>query len=214
MRERVIGIGAGGHAKVLIEMLQLQGTFELVGLLDSDPGVRGKLVLGVPVLGDDSMLSELRKNGIRHFFIGIGSVDNASPRKHLFEECLKLNMDPISSIHPSAVVSASAEIGRGCMIMAGAIVGTCVRLGDNVIVNTGAIVDHDCWIESHVHLATRATLSGGVHIASGAHVGAGAVMKELINVGENAVIGAGAAVINDVPASVVVAGVPAKIIRA
>jgi sugar O-acyltransferase (sialic acid O-acetyltransferase NeuD family) len=191
----------------------MQNRFELVGLLDPDPEMRGKLIFGVPILGDDSILVELKESGIRRFFIGVGSVDESSHRRHLFEMCTALDMEPITSIHPSAVVSPSAKMGKGCMILAGAIISAGVKLGDNVIVNTGAIVDHDCWIESHVHLATRATLTGGVHIASNAHVGAGAVVKQSINVGENAVIGAGAVVIKDVAANVVVAGVPAQIIR-
>jgi sugar O-acyltransferase (sialic acid O-acetyltransferase NeuD family) len=210
MRERVVGIGGGGHAKVLIEILRAHSSFEVVGLLDPNPELRGKSVLGIPVLGDDSLLLDLKEKGIRHFFIGVGSVCDSSKRKRIYEEALALNMEPVSSIHPGAIISPSVEMGNGCMIMAGVVINACVKLGDNVIVNTGAVVDHDCCIASHVHVATGAHLSGGVRVGEGAHIGAGAVVRHNLNIGVGAIVGVGAAVIRDVAAKDVVVGVPAR----
>jgi sugar O-acyltransferase (sialic acid O-acetyltransferase NeuD family) len=210
VRVPVVGLGAGGHAKVLIEILRTQDCFELVGLLDPDSELKGKSILGVPVLGDDTMLLDLRTKGIRYFFVGIGSVGEASKRKRLYEEGLALNMEPVSSIHPGAIISPSVEMGKGCMIMAGAVMNACVSLGDNVIVNTGAVLDHDCCIGSHAHVATGAHLSGTVRVGQGAHIGAGAVIRNNIHIGDGAVVGIGAAVIRDVAANDVVVGVPAR----
>jgi len=210
MREKVVGLGAGGHAKVLIEILRLNDGLELVGLLDNDPKLKDKSVMGLPVLGDDAMLPKLKANGVRRFFVGIGSVGNASRRKQIFEQALASGMDPVSSIHPSAIISPSATLGRGCMIMAGVVINAFVKVGDDVIVNTGAIVDHDCWLGDHVHIATGARLSGTVHVGHGAHVGSGAVIRNNIGIGDGAIVGVGAAVVKDVGANEVVAGVPAR----
>jgi sugar O-acyltransferase (sialic acid O-acetyltransferase NeuD family) len=210
MREQVVGLGAGGHAKVLIEILRTHDCFELVGLLDPNSELKGKDILGIPVLGDDTMLLDLKAKGIRHFFIGIGSVGDASKRKRVYEEGLALKMEPVTSIHPGAIISPSVEMGKGCMVMAGVVINACVRLGDNVIVNTGAVLDHDCCIGSHVHVATGAHLSGTVRVGEGAHIGAGAVILNNVHVGDGAVVGIGAAVIRDVAPNDVVVGVPAR----
>jgi UDP-perosamine 4-acetyltransferase len=213
MRDRVIGIGGGGHARVLIEILLAQGEFELVGLLDPNPELKGKSVLGIPIMGDDRLLVDLKEEGIRHFFIGVGSVRDSSERKRIYEDALALDMEPVSSIHAKAVVSPSVKMGKGCMIMAGAVINACVKLGDNVIVNTGAVVDHDCSIASHVHVATGAHLSGDVRVGEGAHIGAGAVVRHNLNIGVGAIVGIGAAVVRDVAASDIVVGVPARSLK-
>lgn len=210
MREKVVGLGAGGHAKVLIEILRLNDGLELIGLLDSNPQLKGKNVMGLPVLGDDTLLAELKANGVSRFFIGIGSVGNASRRKQIFEQGLALGMNPVSSIHPSAIISPSATLGRGCMIMAGVVINASASIGDNAIVNTGAIVDHDCRLGDHVHVATGACLSGTVHVGHEAHIGSGAVIRNNINIGDGAIVGVGAAVVKDVGASEVVVGIPAR----
>lgn len=212
MTQRVVGLGAGGHARVLIESLRMAGCFELAGLLD--PNLEpGTLVLGVPVLGDDSLLEQCVARGIRHFFLGLGSVGDAIPRQRLFERALFWHLEPIQVIHPAACISPSAGLGRGCAVLAGAILSSGAQLGDNVIVNTGAIVDHDCQIGNHVHIATRAALSGNVRLADGVHLGTGAVVRQQVTIGEHAIIGAGAVVIRDIPAFTVAAGIPARVIR-
>jgi sugar O-acyltransferase (sialic acid O-acetyltransferase NeuD family) len=210
MRETVVGLGAGGHAKVLIEIVRAGQLFDVVGLLDPDPRLQGESVLGVPVLGDDSLLPELIKQGTRHFFVGLGSLGDSSARKQLFDKAIAAGLEPIQSIHPSAVISPSSVLGRGSTIMAGVVLNASVTLGDNVIVNTRSVVDHDCWLGDHVHVATGAILSGGVRVEAGAHIGAGAVIRQHVNIGKEAIIGAGAAVVKDVPAHQIVAGVPAR----
>jgi sugar O-acyltransferase (sialic acid O-acetyltransferase NeuD family) len=210
MRDKVVGLGAGGHAKVLIEILRTGDRYDVIGLLDPDPELKGKSILDVPVLGNDSLLPMLRDKGIRLFFIGLGSLGKSSRRKHLYQEALACGMEPICSIHPNATISPSVELGKGSMIMAGVVLNASTRLGDNVIVNSGAVVDHDCHLGDHVHVAPGAILSGGVRVGEGAHVGAGAVIRQYISIAEGAVIGAGAVVVKDVAANVVVVGVPAR----
>ncbi len=207
---RVVGIGAGGHAKVVIDILRLMGGYEIVGLLDADKELWGTDVLGVRVLGDDSLLPQLHGQGVRDAFIGVGTVGDTKPRVRLYESARKQGFRIIRAVHPRAVVAPSAAIGQGPTVMAGAVINPDARLGDHVIVNTGAVVEHDCVIGDHAHIATGAVLAGTVSVGRGAHVGAGAAVRQGITIGEWAVIGAGAVVVRDVPAGTTVVGVPAE----
>lgn len=206
----IVGLGAGGHAKVLIEILQQIGGYQIIGLLDTKASLHGQTVMSIPVLGDDSLLPELMENGLRHFFVGLGSVGNVIPRQRLFEFGSSLKLLATNIVHPKAIVSPSANFGNGVTILAGAIVNAETWLDDNVIVNSGAIVEHDCILEKHVHVATGAQLAGGVTVKTGAHIGAGATIKQGICVNEYAIVGAGAVVVRDVPPNTTVVGVPAR----
>jgi UDP-perosamine 4-acetyltransferase len=210
MSIQVIGLGAGGHAKVVIEILRTgDESYQLAGLLDPKPELQGKDVLGVPVLGSDDFLPVLKRNGIDHFFVGLGSIGDTRPRQRLFELARQYELKPIDAIHPQAIVSPSVDVGKGVTIMAGAVVNSCTRLGVNVIINTGAIVEHDCVLGNHVHIATGARLASTIQVDSGAHIGAGATIKQGVTIGERAIVGAGAVVVRDVAPHTVVIGVPA-----
>jgi len=213
MGVKVVGLGAGGHAKVVIEILRSHKSYELVGLLDPKPELQGETVLGVPVLGDDDLLPVLKRDGVSNFFVGLGSIGDTTPRQRLYELALQHGMKPVDAVHPQAVISPSAEIGEGVTIMAGAVINACARLGVNVVVNTGAIIEHDCVVGDHVHIATGAQLASTVRVGTGAHIGAGATVRQCITIGEGAIVGAGAVVVKDVPPHTVVVGVPACPLR-
>jgi len=208
--ERVIGLGAGGHAKVVIETLRLVGGYEIVGLLDTKSELWNTQVLGVPVLGDDRLLGQLHSDGVRQAFIGLGSTDDTGPRKRLYRSACSAGFDIVTAIHPQSVISPSAALGRGSTVMATAVINAAATLGDNVIVNTGAVVEHDCVIGDHCHVATGAHLASTVNLGNGAHIGAGATVRQCINIGDGAIVAAGAVVVKDVAAGTLVAGVPAR----
>lgn len=207
---QVVGIGAGGHAKVLIDILRRRGGYVFAGLTDASPSVWNTRVLGVAVLGDDSLLPELLARGVHTMFVGVGGTHDNTKRRRLYEHASSLGFESADAIHPAATIGWDVEIGRGPMIMAGAIVNPGAQIGDNVIVNTGAIIEHDCSVESHVHIGTGARLAGGVRVCVGAYVGAGATVRQSVTIGEGAVVGAGAVVLNDVEPGAVVGGVPAR----
>lgn len=211
--KEVIGLGAGGHAKVVIEILQLSGEYEVIGLLDPRSSLWQTDVLNVPVLGDDNLLPELYNQGVRYAFIGLGSVGDSGPRQRLYQRARDQKLEIVRAIHPQAWISPSAQVGYGPTIMAGAVINAAARLGEHVIVNTGATVEHDCVIGDHVHIATGAHLAGGVHVEAGAHIGLGASVLQGIHVGQDAIVGAGAVVVNPVPENTTVVGVPARIIQ-
>lgn len=209
----VVGLGAGGHAKVVIEILRAVGGYELIGLLDPRQELWGSNLLGVPVLGDDALLSDQYDTGMRHAFIGLGSGQDTRPRQRLYEHAVAAGFTVVTAVHPGASVSSSVVAGRGLTVMAGAVINADCRLGDNVVVNSGAVVEHDCVLGAHVHVASGARLAGGVDLGAGAHVGLGASVNQRIRIGAGAVVGSGAVVVRDVDPGVVVVGVPARVLR-
>jgi UDP-perosamine 4-acetyltransferase len=213
VRRAVVGLGAGGHAKVIIEILLADGRYDLVGCLEANPSRVGESVLGVPILGDDDLLADLIQQGASHFFVGAGHVRDGSTQRRLFELGGGAGLAPVTVIHSSAIVSPSATVGRGATILAGALLNTCAVIGDNVVLNSAAIVEHDCVVGDHVHIASGACLAGGVSVGQGSLVGAGAVVRQGVTVGPEVIVGAGAVVVSDVPSGTTVVGVPARPLR-
>lgn len=206
-----IGIGAGGHAKVLLDILLEQNQYSIIGLLDADSCSCGSSVFGVPILGGDALLDELiAEKKITTFFLGVGATKSLKHRRNLYEIAVNKGLIPINIIHRSAQISSHASLGSGLSVMAGAIINASSRIGENVIINTGAIVEHDCLIGNHVHIATGARLAGSVEIGDESMIGAGSVIRQGIKIGNRAIIGAGAVVVKHVPDDCLVVGNPAK----
>lgn len=207
---KLVLVGAGGHARSLLDAIQLAGEHDVVGLTDPRPELHGQFVESSPVLGDDSLLNSLLADGVSGAVLAIGAVGDNRLRQELFDDLAERGFELPAVIHPRATVAASAAVGEGSVVLAGAIVGPGAQVGRNVIVNTAAIVEHDCRIGDHVHLATACALGGHTVVGVGAHVGIGASVRQAIKIGAHAVVGAGAAVVQGVPVGVTVVGVPAR----
>jgi sugar O-acyltransferase (sialic acid O-acetyltransferase NeuD family) len=207
---RVVIVGAGGHARSVIEALRSSSELEPVACTDPDPSRAGDQHDGVPVVGTDGELERLRAEGVTGACLGVGGTGDNAPRARLYEHLRALGFELPPVIHTSAVVASSARIGPATQVLAGAIVGPGAILGDDVIVNSGAIVEHDCRIGDHVHLATGCALGGTVEVAHSAHVGIGACVLQDLTIGARSIVGAGAVVIRDVPAGNVAVGSPAS----
>jgi len=204
---KIVIVGAGDHAKVVVEALTTQAhRFQVVGLVDPDAPTGS--VMGFPVLGDDGRLPDLRAGGVDAAVISVGS--NVL-RMKLGGKVRAMGFDLPAIIHPSAWVSPSAHIGSGVMVMARAIVGTLARLEDLVILNSGAIVEHDNRIGSGSHVAPGVTLAGGVLVGQRVLIGAGCTVCPYVRIGDDAVVGAGSVVVADIPSGVTVCGVPARV---
>lgn len=210
---KAIGLGAGGHARVVLEVLAAAGGCEIVGLLDPRQDLWGTDVHGVKVLGGDDLLDGLFADGVRATFLGLGVATDCRPRIRLYQVVRSKGFEMLAAIHPTAVIARSASIGRAANIFAGAIVNAAARIGENVIVNTGAIVEHDCEVHDHAHLATGVRLGGSAVIGEGAFIGMGTCVLPNVRVGCQSVVGAGAVVVSDVPDYCVAVGMPARVIR-
>jgi UDP-perosamine 4-acetyltransferase len=201
----LILIGAGGHARVVIEAFRAMGGFRLVGLLDPRPPAA--TVLGLEVLGDEAILPRLRREGIAHAFVALGA--NAL-RLRLGAQLEDLGFVLPAAIHPAACVSPTARVEPGAVVMARAVLGTEGRAGRLAILNTGAVVDHDGNLGAACHVAPGCALAGNVSVGERALVGVGSAVRPGISIGADAVVGAGSAVVKDVPAGATVAGTPAR----
>jgi UDP-perosamine 4-acetyltransferase len=199
-------VGAGGHALVCIEVLRRMG-HDIAGCVSSDgrPGA-DLTALGVDMIGTDRDLEALLTPD-RWAFVAIG---DSSARRSLVDRVTSLGAELVSAISPDALVSPTARIAAGSLVMPGAVVNAAAQLGVGSIVNTGAIVDHECSIGAFAHVAPGVSLAGGVTIGDGALVGIGSTVLPGRSIGPGAVVGAGAVVVTDVDADTTVVGVPAR----
>jgi sugar O-acyltransferase (sialic acid O-acetyltransferase NeuD family) len=196
---KVIIQGGGVHAQVVLDCLRAAG-YNVVALCD--PNSNGDS-LGIPSHKEYDPL--LAPEAYAVVAIGDNSVRKrvVEATKHSF----------VNAIHPSALLSPSASIGCGNMVMHGAIVQAQSKIGNHVIVNTGSQVDHDCIIGDFVHLAPGAILCGNVQVGEGTLIGAGSTVIQGKKIGKWAIVGAGSVVIDDVPDYTMIVGNPARVIK-
>ena len=189
--------GAGGHAKVIFDVLKSNGIV-VPKIYDDDKSINN--FLGIPVLQKD-INSPL-----------IISIGNNVIRKKVAEKLKSANY--YSAVcAKSAVVSDSAELDEGTVVMQGVIIQHSAKIGKHCIINTGASIDHDCKIGDFVHIAPHCTLCGEVEVGEGTLIGAGATVIQGIKIGKWALIGAGSVVVNDIPDNSIAYGSPCKVVR-
>jgi sugar O-acyltransferase (sialic acid O-acetyltransferase NeuD family) len=204
-------LGAGGHAKVVAEILNLEQS-KIVGCVDNGAGNSEFRILGSPILGGDQVLDNYSHDSVL-LVNGIGTAIDTELRTQVFKKFKERGYQFYSAVHPSATVGSETSLGEGVQIMAGAVIQPGCRIGDNAVINTRASIDHDCTIESHAHIAPGAVLCGGVHAGEGAFIGAGATVIQGIKLEAGCVIGAGAVVLQNVAKDERVAGVPGRTIE-
>lgn len=197
--DKIVVLGAGGHAKVVIATVRAAGG-NVVAAYDDDEGRWGQQILGVPISGPIS--KETIGNGPAVIAIG-----NNRTRWSIAE---RLHANWVSVCHPNATVHASVVLGPGSVVFAGSVVQPDTTIGAHSILNTAATVDHDCIVADFVHIGPGVCLCGGVTVNEGVLLGVGAKVAPNVEVGPWSTVGAGAVCMVDVPGSTTVVGVPAR----
>ncbi|MBN9299341.1 MAG: acetyltransferase [Filimonas sp.] len=193
--------GAGGHAKVITEILQDSNKL-ISAFIDGNPALTA--------FWDYPVYRELPDTFDRSADEVIIAIGNNAVRKRIVEN---LDVNYTTAIHPKATISKRATIGEGSVVIGNALINADTKVGRHCIINSSASVDHDCTIHDFVHISPNASLCGNVTIGEASHIGAGATIIPGITIGKNVVIGAGAVVIRDIPDNAIAVGNPAKVIR-
>jgi len=209
-KRNIIVFGAGGHALVVADAVQACGG-AVVGYVDTiAPERKGQLFNGAPIVGGlDDVLSYVAGSNIGVAF-GFG---DCAARYALMRNLSEHNIELVTVVHPAAVVSRSAEIGRGVYIGPQAVVEAQARIGEGAIINCGACVCHECRIGSAVTVCPGVVMGGKTSVGDQTWLGIGATLIDKVSVGSGCFIGAGAAVVADLPDGVLAVGVPARVVR-
>ena len=188
----IVLIGGGGHCKAVIDVIEQEGRFNIIGIIDK-PELLGKNILGYPIIGSDNDLEYLSKI-YKYALVTVGQIKSPALRIKLFDLALEAGFSLPSIISPRAYVSEYATIGKGVVIMHDALVNANAKIGNNCIINSKALIEHDCHISDHCHISTSVTINGGVTIGAGCFIGSGVTTKELITINKNSYIKAGSLV--------------------
>lgn len=211
-KRRIVLVGGGGHAKVVIDAIRNSRKFNIYGIVDPNLPKDTRL-LGVQVIGADEVLTELFKKGIKNAFVSMASVGDCGIRKRVYNNLKNIGFCLPTIVHPKAIVARDVKFDEGVFVAAGTVINPGTSIGKNAILNTSSSIDHDCVIGDFVHIAPGATLSGGVRIGNETHVGSGARIIQYLSIGQRCTIGAGSVVIKSINQRGTYVGSPARNIK-
>lgn len=209
MKKEIYIVGAGTYGEVMCELANILG-YKVKGFYDEDDLKIGKKIMGVEVKGK---LSELKIGDFhdKQFIVAIGQN---SVRKKIMSKINKNGGTTPSLIHPKAVISPSAEIGKGVYIHANAYIWTKVKIDDFCIISPNVVIAHHSVLEKACLVSTLSAVGASIYISEGCFIGMGStIVTGVSEIGANTIIGAGAVVLNNVESNSVYAGVPAKKLR-
>ncbi len=194
-KQKLIGIGAGGHSNVIIDILIENQEYEILGLIDK----KINLNKGIPIIGKDKDLEGIYHKKTKNIFIGLAPLDNIKKNKNLYNKLKKIGFNIIDVIHRTATLAKNIHSGEGLKVFAGSIINPGVVLGHNVLINTGSIIEHDSKISNHVQIAPGVVMGGGITVGESSIIGLGSRVNQGITIGKNCIIGSGTIVTRDVP---------------
>jgi len=208
----IIVFGSSGHAKVVIDTIEKEAKYKIIGLIDDFKAV-GESTFGYKVLGKCTDLELVSSK--YNLYNGIIAIGDNSVRSRIAKEVHQKapSFRFISTIHPYSSIGRDVKIGDGVVVMAGAIINSNTTIGNHCIINTKSSIDHDCSLDNFIHLSPGVTVGGNVRIGEGTTVSIGSVVCRNISIGKHAVVGAGSTVLDNIDDLCLYYGTPAKKIR-
>lgn len=211
--KRVVIIGAGAHGREVAEILRYEkrhgGKTEVLGFVDENLALRGRIIDGLPVLGDWTWFDGAERSEVAV----ICASGFSTIRYQMVQKARAFGLSFANAIFPSAYISPDARIGEGVVVCQNGIACRGSSIGNHAIINLGAIVSHDTQLGDYTTLNPGVNLAGNVVVGEGCYLGIGCSVIQSISIGAWTTVGAGAAVISDLPSHVTAVGVPAKIIK-
>ena len=196
MRESLILlVGAGGHARACIDVIEQAGIFQVGGLVGL-PDEVGNSVLGYPIVGSDADLPAVIGD-YAAAIVSVGQIKSPNLRMRLFGILEMGNCSTPTVVSPRACVSRHATIGPGSIVLHGAVVNAGALVGSNCIINSQSLVEHDAVIADHCHIATAAVVNSAVQVGPGTFIGSGSIVRQGITIGERCLVGMGQRVLAD-----------------
>jgi len=208
--QKIILIGAGGHCKSCIDVIESENKYMINSILDREELV-GEKVLNYRVTGTDELIHEFSSE--YSFLITVGQILSPSIRIKLYSLVQHANGKLITAVSPSAHLSKYASLGAGTIVMHNAVINSDVKVGENCIINTLSNLEHDVVVGNHCHISTGAILNGGVNIGDNCFVGSGSIIAQNVYIAANTIIGAGSVVLRSIRQPGVYVGNPAKFFR-
>jgi sugar O-acyltransferase (sialic acid O-acetyltransferase NeuD family) len=191
----IVLIGAGGHARACIDVIEQEGRFAIGGLTGL-PHEIGTTILGYRVLGGDDDLPALSRE-FKYALVTVGQIKSPDLRMHLFDRLKQCGYTLPTIVSPRAHVSRHARVNEGSVVMHGAIVNANAAVGRNCIINSLALIEHDSVIADHCHIATAVAINSGVTVGAGTFIGSNSCVRQGTRIAGNCVIGMGQRVLAD-----------------
>jgi sugar O-acyltransferase (sialic acid O-acetyltransferase NeuD family) len=189
----IVLIGGGGHCKSVIDVIEQEDRFKIVGIVDK-PNLLGSSILGYPVIGNDSDLGSIAKK-YQYALITVGQIKSPLLRIKLFDLAVKAGFVLPNIISPNAYVSKYAFIGSGTIVMHNALVNANARIEDNCIINSKALIEHDVVIKNHCHISTGSIVNGGTVIEDKVFFGSNSTVRENITIDSGSIVSAGSIIL-------------------
>jgi sugar O-acyltransferase (sialic acid O-acetyltransferase NeuD family) len=212
MKKKIALLGAGSHANVVIDLVEKESKYTLVGLIDSKRDV-GSPFNDYSIIGRQEQINELKKEyDLFGIIVCIG--DNwlrSVVVKKITEACPELEY--VNAIHPSVQIGKNVKIGKGVVIMPGCVVNTEASIGNHCIINTLSSLEHNCVMEDYSSLSAGVITGGHMTLKKYSAVALGVTVFDRVTIEEHCVIGSGALITKDIPAYSLAYGSPARVVR-
>lgn len=188
-------IGAGGHAKTCIDIIESGKIFKILCLVDKKIS-KDKKILNYRVIDEKIFLNQKLKKA--NIIVGVGQIKNPDLRKIIYNFYKKKGFKFPNIISKFSYVSKNTKLSDGILIGHGAVINTSSKIGSNCIINNQSLIEHDVVIGSNCHISTGSILNGGVKVGSNTFIGSGSIIKENVKIGNNCIIGSGLNIKKDI----------------